>query len=56
MSKGETTGASSISSGLQFKYLLDKKADKTELKELFDQKSCKNDTEMALRWIQIVHK
>lgn len=47
-------GGSSVSLALQRK--LDKKADKAELDEFFNQKASKNDTELSLRWVEIVHK
>ena len=36
--------------------VLDEKADRKELDVFFNQKASKNDTELALRWIEIVHK
>jgi hypothetical protein len=35
---------------------LDMKADKAELDEFYNQKASKNDTELGLRWVEIVHK
>lgn len=40
----------------ELKTLLSKKADKNDLTELVNLKSNKVDTEVALRWIDIMHK